>query len=167
MRIKGPLLEDGHDQGQDEEGKPTGNEGPGYDGQGLGGLALSFGLERHVLLLLPLEASRTKASACPTWEALHHSLAIGQAGGLFVWHHVRLATLTLEVSSGFAATMTALKLILDLVGLGVVRGTIFFAQQVLGLGQCLGQVFREINHLIGFDLGSGLDLQRAFRGLFT
>ena len=48
------VLEDGHHDGKDEEGQPASDEGPGDDGQRLGGLPLALGLERHVLLLARL-----------------------------------------------------------------------------------------------------------------
>ncbi len=52
--IKLGVFEDGHDDGQDEERKPAGDEGARHDGQGLGGLPLSLGLQGHVLLLAQL-----------------------------------------------------------------------------------------------------------------
>ncbi len=57
-RVEVPVLEDGHEEGEDEEGQPAGDEGAGDDGQRLGGLPLALGLQGDVLLLLaPEEAS--------------------------------------------------------------------------------------------------------------
>lgn len=39
------VFEDGHHDGKDEERKPASNEGPRHDGQRLGGLPLSLGLQ--------------------------------------------------------------------------------------------------------------------------
>lgn len=48
-----PVLEDGHEERLNEEGKPAGDEGAGHDRQSLGCLPLSLGLQGHVFLLLP------------------------------------------------------------------------------------------------------------------
>jgi len=44
------VFEDGHHDRQDEEGKPAGDEGPGHDGQGLGGFPLPLGFQGNVFL---------------------------------------------------------------------------------------------------------------------
>ncbi len=52
MRIEFAILVIGHDQGEDEEGQPTRDKGPGDDGQRLGGFSLALRLQTHVFLLL-------------------------------------------------------------------------------------------------------------------
>jgi hypothetical protein len=48
VSIKAPSLEKGHEQGQYEEGQPTSNKGPCYNGQGLGGLAFTLDLKGYM-----------------------------------------------------------------------------------------------------------------------
>ena len=45
VEVPQPEEEDGHHDGKDEERKPASNEGPRHEGQRLGGLPLSLGLQ--------------------------------------------------------------------------------------------------------------------------
>ena len=76
VRIERPILEDRHQQGQDEERQPARDKGARDDGQRLGGLPLPLGLETHVLFVFPAALLSPHGLGILQAEVLSHAVAV-------------------------------------------------------------------------------------------